>query len=185
MVQVNDTVLYGSQSVCTVTEICEKTVGKEKLRYYALKPVYDGNPPFMCRAQRKAGRKMRRILSAAEIRALIDSLAGESLGWIENDALRRERYGEILAGSDRRQLALLIRTLYLHRESLKSTGRKFHAADEQLLERRAKAAARGIRLCAAYSPEEVPLFITRRLEAAENNAAGRAGIAKRAEMWYV
>ena len=90
MVQVNDTVLYGSQSVCTVTEICEKTVGKEKLRYYALKPVYDGKSTvYVPCANGKLVGKMRRILSAAEIRALIDSLAGESLGWIENDALRR------------------------------------------------------------------------------------------------
>ena len=168
MVQVNDTVLYGSQSVCTVTEICEKTVGKEKLRYYALKPVYDGKSTvYVPCANGKLVGKMRRILSAAEIRALIDSLAGESLGWIETDALRRERYGEILAGSDRRQLALLIRTLYLHRESLKSTGRKFHAADEQLLERAQKLLHEEFAFVLHILPEEVPLFITRQLEAAE------------------
>ena len=155
MVQVNDTVLYGSQSVCTVTEICEKTVGKEKLRYYALKPVYDGKSTvYVPCANGKLVGKMRRILSAAEIRALIDSLAGESLGWIENDALRRERYGEILA-------------LYLHRESLKSTGRKFHAADEQLLERAQKLLHEEFAFVLHILPEEVPLFITRQLEAAE------------------
>ena len=168
MIQVNDTVLYGGQSVCTVTEICEKKIGRETVRYYALKPVFDGKSTIFvpCGNEKLVG-KMRRILSAAEIRALIDSLQNESLDWIKDDAERKERYGAILHSGDRKALALLIRTLYLHRQALKASGRKFHAADEQILERAQKLLHEEFAYVLNIQPEEVPLFITRQLEATE------------------
>ena len=182
MVQVNDTVLYGSQSVCTVTEICEKTVGKEKLRYYALKPVYDGKSTvYVPCANGKLVGKMRRILSAAEIHALIDSLAGESLGWIENDALRRERYGEILAGIDRRQLALLIRTANRSNPPAGNSTRPTSSCSSA----RKSCCTRNSPLCCIFSPRRCRSLSRGSLRRQKNNAAGRAGIAKRAEMWYV
>ncbi len=171
MVQVNDTVLYGGQSVCTVTEICERKVGKEKLLYYALKPVFDGKSTIYvpCANEKLVG-KMRRILSAAEIRALIDSLQSDTLDWVENDADRKAQYGEILQQGDRRTIALLIRTLFLRREALKASGRKFHAADEQILERAQKLLHEEFAYVLHIRPEEVPLFITHRLEAAEKES---------------
>ena len=48
-----------------------------------------------------------------------------------------------------------------------ATGRKFHAADEQLLERAQKLLHEEFAFVLHILPEEVPLFITRQLEAAE------------------
>ena len=138
------------------------------MRYYALKPVCDGKSTIFvpCGNEKLVGKK-RRILSAAEIRALIDSLQNESLDWIEDDAERKEQYGAILHSGDRKALALLIRTLYLHRQALKASGRKFHAADEQILERAQKLLHEEFAYVLNIQPEEVPPFITRQLEAAE------------------
>ena len=47
------------------------------------------------------------------------------------------------------------------------SGRKFHAADEQLLERAQKLLHEEFAFVLHILPEEVPLFITRQLEAAE------------------
>ena len=87
MFQVNDTVLYGSQSVCIITDITEQKIGKEKIRYYALKPVFDHKSTiYVPCSNQKLVEKMRRILSSSEIYELIDSLQNETLPWIEDDA---------------------------------------------------------------------------------------------------
>ena len=41
MYQVNDTVAYSSQGICTVSEICKRDVGGSMVDYYVLKPVAD------------------------------------------------------------------------------------------------------------------------------------------------
>lgn len=165
MFQVNDTVLYGSQSVCTVTEICEKKIGNENYLYYALKPVFDNKSTIYVPCQNpKLVEKMRRILSAAEIRELIDSIAYDTLEWIPEDSERKEKYGEIIHSGDRRQLMLLISTLYRLKLKQKEQGKKFHAVDEQLLDRAQKLLHEEFAYVLNITPQEVPPFIAKQLE---------------------
>lgn len=168
MFQVNDTVLYGSQSVCTVTEICEKKIGGEKIQYYALKPVFDNKSTIYVPCKNpKLVEKMRRILSAAEIHALIDSLQGELLEWVSDDAQRKEKYGKIIQSGDRKALAVLIRTLYLHKIQQKTAGKKFHSVDEQLLDRAQKLLHEEFAYVLNIAPQDVPPFIANQLEVTE------------------
>ena len=165
MFQVNDTVVYGSQSVCVITEISEKKIGKEKILYYALQPVFDHKSIiYVPCANRKLVEKMRRILSATEIHTLIDSLQDEILPWIVDDAERKAQYSEIIHSGDRKKLALLIRTLYLHKEHQKNTGRKFHTVDEQLLDRAQKLLHEEFAYVLNITPQDVPPFIAKHLE---------------------
>jgi hypothetical protein len=39
--QISDVIVYGTQGVCRITEIEEKTIGGVKKSYYVLKPVHD------------------------------------------------------------------------------------------------------------------------------------------------
>ena len=165
MFQVNDTVLYGSQSVCIITDITEQKIGKEKIRYYALKPVFDHKSTiYVPCSNQKLVEKMRRILSSSEIYELIDSLQNETLPWIEDDAERKEKYSEIIYSGDRKKLALLIRTMYLHKESQKASGRKFHAIDEHLLDLAQKVLHEEFAYVLNIAPKDVPLFILKQLE---------------------
>lgn len=168
MFQINDTILYGSQSVCTVTEICEKKIGGQNVRYYALKPVFDNKSTIYvpCENSQLVG-KMRRILSAAEIYELIDSLQAEPTIWIKDEAERKEKYGEIIRSGNRKTLACLIRTLYLHREQQKAAGKKFHAVDEQLLDRAQKLLHEEFAYVLSLEPQDVPPFIAKRIEVSE------------------
>ncbi|MGN0479518.1 MAG: CarD family transcriptional regulator [Hominenteromicrobium sp.] len=168
MFQVNDTILYGSQSVCTVTEICEKKIGGQKLRYYALKPVFDDHSTIYvpCENSGLVG-KMRRILSAPEIYALIDELQEENAPWIVDETERKAAYSEIIRSGDRKALAGLIRTLYLHKEQQRASGKKFHAVDEQLLDRAQKLLHEEFAYVLNIRPEDVPPFIAKRIEITE------------------
>ena len=165
MFQQNDTVLYGSQSVCVITEICEKKIGGERLQYYTLKPVFGNHDTIYIPCKNEAlTKKMRRILSAEEIYALIDSLKNETLEWIANDAERKEKYSEIIREGDRKTLALLIRTLYLHKEAQKAAGKKFHIADEQLLTRAQKLLHEEFAYVLNLAPQDIPPFIAQQLD---------------------
>lgn len=132
--QVNDSVLYGVEGVCRITDICEQDFMGTRALYYVLKPVYTpGSTVFVPLANETLVAKMRRILSPDEIRSLIKTMPDEALLWIDDDNARRARYAEILQSGDRAELVGLIKALYRRREEQQARGRKLHAADERYL----------------------------------------------------
>jgi len=164
MFQVNDTVLYGGQSVCTITEISRQKVGKEFIQYYILKPVFDNKSTVYIPCKNEAlVSKMKPILTRDEVDELIETLHTQSLEWVDNDALRKEKYGEILYCGDRKKIAALIRTLYLHKEKQKANGKKFHIADEQLFDRAQKLLHEELAFVLNIQPSDVPAFVSEQL----------------------
>lgn len=132
--QVNDSVLYGSEGVCRITDICEQDFMGARAQYYVLKPVYTpGSTVFVPAANETLVAKMRRILSPDEIRCLIKTMPDEATLWIDDDNTRRARYAEILQNGDRAELVGLIKALYHRREAQQAKGRKLHVADERYL----------------------------------------------------
>lgn len=81
-----------------------------------------------------------------------------------HDTLRKEKYGEIIHSGDRRALAVLIRTLYLHKEHQKAAGKKFRAVDEQLLDRAQKLLHEEFDFVLNLQPQDVPPFIAKQME---------------------
>lgn len=73
-------------------------------------------------------------------------------------------YGEILRGGDRKALAGLIRTLYLHRERQKAAGKKFHTGDEQLLDRAQKLLHEEFAYVLNLRPEDVRPAVHRKTD---------------------
>ena len=57
----------------------------------------------------------------------------EKPNWIENEQERKAKYKEIIAKGDRRELIRLIKSVYLHGQKLKLTGKKLHVVDERFL----------------------------------------------------
>ncbi|MGN0171996.1 MAG: CarD family transcriptional regulator [Acutalibacteraceae bacterium] len=135
MYAINDTVLYGTDGVCTVTDIAKRRFGKTCEEYYILTPLHQDGAVIYVPTQNETLRaKMRRVLSADEIRSLIREMPdGDALPWESNELLRRQQFRQILQGGDRRELIRLIRTIYLHGQQQKENGRKLHHADEQIM----------------------------------------------------
>lgn len=133
MYQVNDAVLYGAQGVCRIVEIAEKDFGGTSREYYVLKPVFhESSTIFVPVTNEALTAKMKRILSVEEIHGLIHGMPEEASIWIENDAVRKEKYKELLMSGDRMALIRLIKTLHQHQEQLQARGKKLHAADERI-----------------------------------------------------
>ena len=79
MLKVGEKVLYGAAGACTITEICKKRFGDaEEREYYVLVPIHDSRSTlYVPLDNEKLRAKMKKLLSAEEIEALIDSMPKE------------------------------------------------------------------------------------------------------------
>lgn len=132
MYNVGDTVIYGSEGVCRISDTTERKFKNRVLRYYVLQPIYKENSEIYVPADNAdLVRKMKKVLSKEEIRSLIDSMSQEKCLWIENDDERKEAYREVLKKGDRQELIQLIKAVHNHKDKLKLKGKKLHLADER------------------------------------------------------
>ena len=134
MLTVGQTVVYGTQGVCTVKEISMLKLGKTKGEYYALSPIDDpGSTVYVPTANEKLMSKLRPVLTGEEADALITEAVREPLEWIESDAERKSACDDIVESGDRKQLMRLVGMLYRRRELLKDQKKHFHNVDAQYL----------------------------------------------------
>lgn len=134
MFQINDTVLYGAEGVFKVEEITVMDFAGEDKEYFVLKSLYnEGSTVFVPTDKEALLAKMRKILSREEIYEMIRNMPEEELIWIEDESERMQKYKDILMKGDHREIVRLIRTLYLHGQSLKEIGKNLHKVDERFL----------------------------------------------------
>lgn len=134
MLTVGQTVVYGTQGVCTVKEISMLKLGKTKGEYYALSPIDDpGSTVYVPTANEKLMSKLRPVLTGEEADALITEAVREPLEWIESDAERKSACDDIVKNGDRKQLMRLVGMLHRRRELLKDQKKHFHNVDAQYL----------------------------------------------------
>lgn len=131
MFKVNDVIIYSTQGVCRVVGIEEKAVSGKKKTYFVLKPVSDsGSTIFAPTDNEHVLKKMRRLLSKAEINSLIDSMPDEDVVWIKNDNDRKEHYRKILSSGNHMELIKMIKAIYSHKKEREAEGKRLHMIDE-------------------------------------------------------
>lgn len=134
MYKAGEQVLYDSEGICTINEIAEKTFAGMTSVFYVLTPI---NRPattiYVPVNNPKRTAKMKKVLSKQEIYDLIDSMPDEETIWIENDAERKQVYGEIIHSGDRVKLIQLLKTLQLHKTRQEKSGKKLHISDEHFM----------------------------------------------------
>ena len=131
--------VYGASGVCRVDDICLRDYGSGKKEYYILQPVFDlrsslsipvVSPVFASHA--------RELLTREEVFEIIDSLPNAEAEWIRDDKERIETFRSLLEGGVRKDIAMLIRTLYLHKKELAERGKKLRSTDETIMQRAEK-----------------------------------------------
>lgn len=134
MLNLKDTVLYGTTGVCTVESIEEKKFGKEVRQYYVLKPIKQSTSTvFIPADNQNLLSKVRELLTPDEIRDIIKSLPQEPDIWFNDESERKTKYSEIIASGDRKACLKLIRTLCNRQKELSLCGKRLHLADERAL----------------------------------------------------
>ncbi len=166
MSMLGKTVIYGTEGVCEVTELCKMKIGSTRGEYYVLKPIHrPGATVFVPAANETLLAKMRPILSHDEIDALIDGAGAEGFDWPEDHAERKIRFQQILLGGDRQELLGMIRCIYLHRQQLHCSGKRLRSHDEQMLRDAEKLLNDEFALVLQIPQQDVPEYIRARLEA--------------------
>lgn len=131
MFKVNDVIIYGTQGVCQIVGIEEKTISGAKKNYFVIKPVNDnGSTTFAPTDNEHVLKKMRKLLTEEEINKLIDSMPDEKTAWIANVNERKELYKNLLAGGDHAALIQMIKALYAHKKEREAAGKRLHTMDE-------------------------------------------------------
>ncbi|MDD3193516.1 MAG: CarD family transcriptional regulator [Oscillospiraceae bacterium] len=166
--RIGDTVLYGVHGICKIEEQTQRKFGGKRQEYYILKPVYTPDSTiFVPVGNETLVSKMRRILSAGEIRALIQAMPDEHSAWIEDETIRKEQYREILARGDRVELVRLIKALYLHQKEQQQRGRRLHMTDERFMKDAEKMLYEEFAYVLKIRREQVLPFILDQVQVAE------------------
>lgn len=165
MAQVGQIVLYGTEGVCRISEICKMKVGHKREEYYVLRPVHrEGATVFVPLNNQVLLEKMRPLLSKEEINGLIDAVSREQPIWIEDAAERKAEYQRILLSSGREELLRMIRSLYLRRSELRERGKHLRGSDEQMLRDAEKLLNDEFALVLEIDQREVPEYIRSRVD---------------------
>ncbi len=134
MIDVGDYIIYGINGVCKVENVGAVDVDgipKDKM-YYTLIPVYSkGNKIFTPMDNSKVF--MRPVISKGEAWRLIEDIKDLETLLVIDDRRSEEAYKETLKKCDCREMAKLVKTLYLIRQSRIALGKKTTAGVDKHL----------------------------------------------------
>ena len=133
MYSIGQTVLYGTNGVCNITDITTKKVGKISLEYYVLKPLCSNTSTlFVPIHNEQLVSKIRYVLTEDEIKNVLENLP-ECDEWNNNKFERAENFKGIIASADFLELVKLIRLIHIHEVQQYSHGKRLHISDERIL----------------------------------------------------
>lgn len=134
MYKIGDIVVYGTEGLCEICDITEKTFGKETIEYFVLRPVSKKEETvYVPRHNEKVLARMRHVLSIEEADQLLIAEAEHRREWVPVDRERQKIYKEILLCGSSADILSMTRTLYIHQIEQQQKGKKLHAADERFM----------------------------------------------------
>ncbi|MGI5883477.1 MAG: CarD family transcriptional regulator [Candidatus Spyradocola sp.] len=163
--EVHEIVRYGTQGICRIQEISEKSFGASRRLYYVLKPVYHEEATIFVPVDNpELTGRMHRLLSAQEVLELLSGVSEDDGLWIAEEAKRRETYEKILRSGDRVGMTRLIRALSLYQSRLQTQHKKLHVADEALLKEAERELNEEIAYVLGLALEETPTVVRKLIE---------------------
>ena len=163
MYKIGSIVVYGTEGLCKICDITERTFGKETSEYYVLSPLSnEAETVFVPKNNEKVLKRMRPILSKERASELLEAAPSEYGVWVENDRERQQMYKQILLCGSSEDLLMMTRALYLHQIELLERGRKLHAADERFLKEAEKMLFEELAYVFNITVAEVLPLITRK-----------------------
>ena len=163
MYKIGSIVVYGTEGLCKICDITERTFGKETSEYYVLSPLSnEAETVFVPKNNEKVLKRMRSILSKERASELLEAAPSEYGEWVENDRERQQMYKQILLCGSSEDLLMMTRALYLHQIELLERGRKLHAADERFLKEAEKMLFEELAYVFNITVAEVLPLITRK-----------------------
>lgn len=163
--QCGDQVVYGIHGVCRIVDIEKKIVDRKTVEYYVLRPSTQADATYYVPVHNEtAVAKMRKMLTVAELNALLDSDEIHADCWITEENLRKDRYRKLITRADCAELIGMIRSLHRHKQKQLEAGKKFHICDENFLKDAQRLIASEVSQILGIEPDQVEQYIRSRLE---------------------
>lgn len=165
MFKIGDAVIHPAEGVCEITDIAQKTFSGKTDEYYVLKAVYDSQSTVYIPVEAvKLRPKIRHALSSAEINRVIDALEGHEPFKTENDNQRRLLFKEILASGKTDDIAGVLKTVHLLKNTAYSSGKKMKISDERIIRETEHTLFSEFAFSLGISPDAIPEYINNRLK---------------------
>lgn len=135
MFQVGEKIIYGNTGVCEVGDITHLKMDgiDESKLYYLLIPLNEKKSKIYTPTDNDKV-KMRRVLTKQEAEELVNEIESvDEMGIMPNDKAREEKYKQALKTCDCREWIRMIKTLYMKKQNLIASGKKFPNTDEKYL----------------------------------------------------
>ncbi|MDR0974095.1 MAG: hypothetical protein LBL80_00135 [Ruminococcus sp.] len=171
---VGDYVVYGVNGVCKFDRIESKNFSGKEERYCILLPIDSKSSTYYVEEE-KLSERVRKVMSASEILALIDSMPDIPDEWDDDNNQRKSDYREVLQSGDFRRLIGLTRALYGFREKQREHNKKLPVADDKSMKAAENILYSEFAFVLGIPYESVESFITDRLEGASGAEASGTG----------
>lgn len=165
MFKIGDYMMYSCYGCCQVEDISEMEIDKTIKVYYNLRPYGDSRSVIKTPVDNKKV-KMRPVISREEASSLLNAITHLDSCWIKDRNARASAYKELLRHGDTRQLAELVRTLYVKKYETKVEGHKFSAADNNVLKDAEKILYSELGACLDMTEEDIRQIVISKAEEA-------------------
>ena len=127
-------VIYSVNGVCEITDITEKVFGKTVMRYYGLKPISNNEATlFVPVNNENRVRKMKRLMTQSQLDKVLNDISAKEVEWNSNEVIRKEEFRNTISFGNISEILILLKSIWLHRRTQNSKGRKLHISDEMYL----------------------------------------------------
>lgn len=165
MLEINSYVMYGDNGVCQIVDRRKEKFAGQFKEYYILKPANNASSTLYVPTDNEhLLSKMRDILTEEEVVSLIKSIASESIDWVDDNRVRQEMYSDIFSRGDRRELLLLIKSLYAHKRERIEEGKKLWTIDENAMKKAERLVYEEFATVLNIQLDEVVPFIMKTVE---------------------
>lgn len=165
MFQVGDWVVYGIHGVCRVVGTEKQLVNRKRTEYLVLEPSQQNESRYYLPTENPtAMAKLKPVLSAEELKALLSSEQIHKDVWIREENQRKQYYRDLISGGDRVTLLQMVSSLYRYRAEQVAAGRKFHQCDENFLRDAEKLLSSEISLVLNLTQEQARDYLREQLK---------------------
>lgn len=134
MYKIGHIVVYGTEGICEICDITEKTFGSETIEYYVLNPVNkEGETVYVPKNNEKVMARMRHILTKKEADDLLEMEPQQPIEWEPVDRERQKIYKDILLCGSSKDVLDMTRNLYMYQINQQEKGKKLHSIDERFM----------------------------------------------------
>ena len=164
MLNIGETVVFGTEGIFTVEETTQKVIGGQKTDYYVLRSTNKANSVvYLPMNNQDLIEKAKPLLTKEEITRLIENIPNSEDCWVDDHKQRKEKFNRILQSGDRENIIALAGTIYNKQKAQIAAHKKLNASDERIL----REAERIINLEFAFvlniTPDEVKEYIRKRM----------------------